>query len=152
MEYVAAKKEKGGWVEDPTRQSIPWVRVTEADGNSPKAIKSSGHDIRVMLPGYSCINGRKFQIHNLLRMKDIGVPVAGGTELGWLMSTYSLMQLIFAPIWGALSDRYGRRPLLLASIFGTFLGFLLLGFANTLWILFAARIIDGFTGGKREWR
>ena len=49
---------------------------------------------------------------------------------------------------GRLSDRIGRRPVLLVSIFGTFLGFLLLGFARSLWVLFAARIIDGLTGGN----
>jgi DHA1 family tetracycline resistance protein-like MFS transporter len=67
---------------------------------------------------------------------------------GLLVAVYAAAQLIGAPILGRLSDRYGRRPLLLASIFGTFLGFLLLGFANTLWMLFAARVIDGFTGGN----
>ena len=67
---------------------------------------------------------------------------------GLLIAVYALMQLIGAPILGRLSDRYGRRPILLVSVFGTFLGFLLLGFANTLWILFAARIIDGITGGN----
>ena len=56
--------------------------------------------------------------------------------------------MIGAPVPGRLSDRFGRRPLLLASIFGTFVGFLLLGFANTLWMLFAADVIDGFTGGS----
>jgi DHA1 family tetracycline resistance protein-like MFS transporter len=58
------------------------------------------------------------------------------------------MQLIGAPILGRLSDRFGRRPVLLLSIFGTFLGFLLLGFANSLWMLFASRILDGLTGGN----
>lgn len=67
---------------------------------------------------------------------------------GLLVASYAAAQLIGAPVLGRLSDRYGRRPLLLLSIFGTFLGFLLLGFANTLWMLFAARIIDGFTGGN----
>ena len=67
---------------------------------------------------------------------------------GLLVASYAAAQLIGAPVLGRLSDRFGRRPLLLASVFGTFLGFLLLGFANTLWMLFAARIIDGFTGGN----
>jgi DHA1 family tetracycline resistance protein-like MFS transporter len=49
---------------------------------------------------------------------------------------------------GRLSDRYGRRPVLLVSIFGTFVGFLLLGFARSLWVLFASRILDGLTGGN----
>ena len=67
---------------------------------------------------------------------------------GLLIAVYALMQLIGAPILGRLSDRYGRRPILLVSVFGTFLGFLLLGVANALWILFAARILDGITGGN----
>jgi len=43
---------------------------------------------------------------------------AGGTELGWPMATYSLMQLICAPIWGSLSDRYGRKPILFIGVLG----------------------------------
>ena len=69
-------------------------------------------------------------------------------QTGLLIAVYALMQLIGAPILGRHSDRFGRRPVLLISIFGTFLGFLLLGFANTLWVLFAARILDGITGGN----
>jgi len=65
-----------------------------------------------------------------------------------LIASYAVMQLIGAPILGRLSDRFGRRPILLLSVFGTFLGFLLLGFANALWMLFASRIIDGLTGGN----
>lgn len=67
---------------------------------------------------------------------------------GLLVASYAAMQLIGAPILGRLSDRYGRRPILLVSIFGTFVGFLLLGLANSLWMLFASRILDGFTGGN----
>ena len=67
---------------------------------------------------------------------------------GLLVASYALAQLIGAPLLGRLSDRFGRRPILLASIFGTFIGFLLLGFANALWMLFASRIIDGLTGGN----
>ena len=67
---------------------------------------------------------------------------------GLLIAVYALMQLIGAPILGRLSDRYGRRPILLVSVFGTFIGFLLFGFATTLWMLFAARILDGLTGGN----
>ena len=73
---------------------------------------------------------------------------ANQTITGILIASYALMQLIGAPILGRLSDRFGRRPVLLVSVFGTFLGFLLLGFANALWMLFASRIIDGLTGGN----
>lgn len=67
---------------------------------------------------------------------------------GLLIAVYALMQLIGAPILGRLSDRYGRRPILLISVFGTFIGFMLFGLATTLWMLFAARILDGLTGGN----
>ena len=73
---------------------------------------------------------------------------ANQTVTGILIASYALMQLIGAPILGRLSDRFGRRPILLISVFGTFLGFLLLGFANALWMLFASRILDGLTGGN----
>ena len=67
---------------------------------------------------------------------------------GLLVASYAVAQLIGAPLLGRLSDRFGRRPILLVSVFGTFLGFLLLGFANALWMLFVSRIIDGLTGGN----
>jgi multidrug resistance protein len=68
--------------------------------------------------------------------------------VGLLFASYSIMQLIFSPILGGLSDRYGRRPVLLISIIGTGIGFLILGLANTLALLFIGRILDGITGGN----
>jgi multidrug resistance protein len=68
--------------------------------------------------------------------------------VGLLFASYSVMQLIFSPILGRLSDKYGRRPVLLISILGTGMGFLILGFANTLFMLFVGRILDGITGGN----
>src|SRR5215211_3469020 len=68
--------------------------------------------------------------------------------VGLLFASYSVMQLLFTPILGRLSDRYGRRPVLFFSLLGTSLGFFILGFATTLWMLFAGRIIDGITGGN----
>ena len=58
-------------------------------------------------------------------------------------SVYSLMQFLLVPVWGRLSDRVGRRPILLTSIAATAAGMALLGFANTLFLLFAARIFTG---------
>jgi len=68
--------------------------------------------------------------------------------VGFLFASYSIMQLIFSPILGRLSDRYGRRPVLLISIIGTGIGFLIIGFAQTLLMLFVGRILDGITGGN----
>src|ERR1700681_1357659 len=73
---------------------------------------------------------------------------ASPRAVGLLFASYSVMQLIFTPVLGRLSDRYGRRPVLLISIIGTGIGFLILGFAKTLWMLFAGRILDGITGGN----
>ncbi len=69
-------------------------------------------------------------------------------QFGLLMSSYSAMQFLFAPILGRLSDRIGRRPVLLGSLLGTVAGYLLFAFAGSLAMLFAARIIDGITGGN----
>jgi len=67
---------------------------------------------------------------------------------GLLVASYAAAQLIGAPILGRLSDRYGRRPILLASVLGTAAGFVLLGLAGALWVLFLSRLIDGLTGGN----
>jgi DHA1 family tetracycline resistance protein-like MFS transporter len=68
--------------------------------------------------------------------------------VGILFASYSVMQLIFSPILGNLSDKYGRRPVLLVSIIGTGIGFLILGLAKTITMLFVGRILDGITGGN----
>ncbi|MED4352016.1 MFS transporter [Schinkia azotoformans] len=68
---------------------------------------------------------------------------ASPTELGWLMAVYSLMQLLFAPMWGRISDRIGRKPVLLIGIAGLALSFFLFAISTELWMLFAARIIGG---------
>lgn len=67
---------------------------------------------------------------------------------GFLMSSYAIMQFIFSPIIGGLSDKYGRRPVILASLFGFFLDYMILVFAPTLVWLFAARLIAGITGAS----
>ena len=69
-------------------------------------------------------------------------------QTGLLVASYAAMQMISAPILGRISDRFGRRPVFLISILGTFIGFLILGFANSLWMLFASRILSGLTAGN----
>jgi len=68
--------------------------------------------------------------------------------IGILQATYPTMQFLGAPILGRLSDRFGRKPILVISQIGTLAGFILLGFANTLWLLFLSRIIDGLSGAN----
>lgn len=68
--------------------------------------------------------------------------------IGLLGAAYPVMQFIGAPLLGRLSDRYGRKPVLLISQVGTVIGFLLMGFAGSIWVLFLARIIDGLSGAN----
>ncbi|HLQ70341.1 MAG TPA: MFS transporter [Bacillota bacterium] len=69
---------------------------------------------------------------------------ASAADLGMLMAVYSLMQFIFAPVWGRISDKIGRKPVILIGIFGLSLSFFLTALSTALWMLFAARIIGGF--------
>ena len=69
-------------------------------------------------------------------------------EIGWLTGIYSGMQIIFTPLLGKLSDRFGRRPVLMISLAGTAIGFAMMGLAHSLTLLFAARIFSGITGGN----
>jgi len=73
---------------------------------------------------------------------------ASSLMVGLLLSSNALTQMIGAPVIGRLSDRFGRKPLLVLSISGTVLSFLILGFANSLFVLFLSRILDGFLGGN----
>jgi MFS transporter, DHA1 family, multidrug resistance protein len=68
---------------------------------------------------------------------------ANPTELGLLMAVYSLMQLIFAPIWGQVSDRIGRKPVMMLGIAGLALSFFIQAISTQLWMLFVARILGG---------
>ena len=68
--------------------------------------------------------------------------------IGFLGAAYPVMQFIGAPLLGRLSDRYGRKPILIISQIGTLLGFIILGLANALWLLFLSRLIDGLSGAN----
>jgi MFS transporter, DHA1 family, tetracycline resistance protein len=74
----------------------------------------------------------------------------GATPLtvGLLIASYAACQLVSGPILGRISDRVGRKPVLLVSQAGTFAAFLTIGFSSTLWMLFLGRIIDGLTAGN----
>lgn len=73
---------------------------------------------------------------------------ASVVEIGFLTAVYALMQLIFAPVLGRVSDRYGRRPVILGSLMGSAIAWLMFGFAPALWVLFLARILDGISGAS----
>jgi len=70
------------------------------------------------------------------------------TAVGLLGTVNAFSQLLAAPVVGRLSDRYGRRPLLIFSIGGTVISFVVLGFARSLWMIFVSRALDGIFGGN----
>ena len=73
-------------------------------------------------------------------IESLGV---GGRELGLLVAISSFMEFVFAPLWGAVSDRAGRKPVLLVGLCGYFISLLLMGLANTYWILLLVRAVSG---------
>jgi DHA1 family tetracycline resistance protein-like MFS transporter len=68
--------------------------------------------------------------------------------LGFLLASYSLCQFFSAPILGRLSDKYGRKPVLLVSKMGTCISYLIFAFSGTYWLILLSRMLDGFTGGN----
>lgn len=68
--------------------------------------------------------------------------------IGMIAAVYSVCQFAASPILGALSDRYGRRPVLIYSQFGSMIGFILLGLAGNIWIIVLSRFVDGISGGN----
>jgi multidrug resistance protein len=72
---------------------------------------------------------------------------ASPTMIGLILSSFSLAQLVSAPIWGRVSDRYGRRPALLIGLAGLGFGYVIVGFATSMWILLLARVVQGAGGG-----
>jgi DHA1 family multidrug resistance protein-like MFS transporter len=68
---------------------------------------------------------------------------ASGSQYGLLIALYAIMQFLFSPVWGSLSDRVGRKPVLMVGIFGSGLTVLMFGLATQLWMLFFARLLSG---------
>ena len=72
---------------------------------------------------------------------------ANGLVIGLLVSAFSVAQLLSAPLWGRVSDRYGRRPALLAGLTASVIAYIVFGFANSIWLLFLSRLVQGAGGG-----
>lgn len=79
-------------------------------------------------------------------LREVGHTGDLGWRYGTFLALYALMQFAFSPLLGALSDRFGRRPLLLMSLAGATVDYLFMTFAPTLWLLFVGRAIAGITG------
>ena len=72
---------------------------------------------------------------------------ASPTTIGFLTASFPVAQLVASPIWGRVSDRYGRRPALLAGLAASALAYLIFGLAGSLWLLFVSRFVQGLGGG-----
>src|SRR6185503_17188349 len=71
----------------------------------------------------------------------------GGFVVGLLVSSFSVAQLASAPVWGRFSDRYGRRPALLIGLSASAIAYVIFAFADSLWLLFLSRLVQGAGGG-----
>ncbi len=67
--------------------------------------------------------------------------------IGWMIAVFSIAQLASAPLWGRVSDRYGRRPAIIAGLLGGAVAFTVFGLATSIWMLFLSRLIQGLGGG-----
>src|SRR5437867_2837988 len=72
---------------------------------------------------------------------------AGGFVVGFLVSSFSIAQLLMAPVWGRLSDHYGRRPALIVGMTASAIAYVIFAYADSLWLLFFSRIVQGAGGG-----
>lgn len=77
--------------------------------------------------------------------KDFG---ASGLEVGLMFASFSVAQMIFAPVLGRVSDRVGRKPVIIVSLLGTAIGSFITGIGGAMWVLFVGRIIDGASGAS----
>lgn len=73
---------------------------------------------------------------------------ASPVQIGLITASYAVMQLLFAPVWGRLSDRHGRRPIILVSLAGSAVSALMIGVAGTLLVLWIARVLQGIAGAS----
>jgi MFS family permease len=72
---------------------------------------------------------------------------AGGFVVGLLVSSFSIAQLLMAPVWGRLSDHYGRRPALIVGMTASAIAYVVFAYADSLWLLFLSRLVQGAGGG-----
>lgn len=90
----------------------------------------------IVIPNLSPITKSFAEISHVGFSPNVAVGLAAGV--------FSIIQFIFAPIFGSLSDRIGRRPIILGSIVANIIGYYLLGIAGSFWMLMVARIVSGF--------
>src|SRR5881396_2597144 len=72
---------------------------------------------------------------------------ASATTIGMIIASFFIAQLVAAPVWGRVSDHYGRRPALLVGLSASAAAYFVFGFANAVWLLFVCRLVQGLGGG-----
>src|SRR6478752_3057797 len=85
-----------------------------------------------------------FLLEEYVPAKSVAVTMSA------LVSVFAMCTFFAAPVFGALSDRYGRKAILVVSLLGSAVGYVLLGVGGALWVLFLGRIIDGLTAGNQS--
>lgn len=119
-------------------------------GSKPTADPRDKLDFKRVLPIFIIVLIDLLGLTIIIPLLPLYAASFGASPLviGALGTTYPLMQLIGGPLLGGLSDRYGRKPVLIVSQIGTLIGFIILGLANALPLLFLSRIIDGLSGAN----
>ena len=106
----------------------------------------------IFLTGIILLNGLGFTVIGpvlpFIIRSYLANPDDLGAVAGGLTAIYAACQILAGPGLGLLSDKYGRRPLLLICLIGSAVGYVLFGIGGALWVLFLSRIIDGLTGGN----
>ncbi|MCS6871897.1 MAG: MFS transporter [Anaerolineae bacterium] len=114
------------------------------------ARSASTADFSRLLPIFAIVSVDILGLTLILPLLHLYAAAFGATplEIGLVAAAFPAAQIIGLPFMGALSDRYGRKPLLLISQITTCLSFLMLAFANSLWMIFASRLVDGLFGAN----
>lgn len=116
---------------------------TQPDNSS----KSAQFRMLAVLIAVACMDMLGFaMIFPLLTFYALDLDISP-QGLGVIIASFSLAQLVSAPIWGRMSDRYGRRPAILISLGASAVSFVVFGFANSFWVLLFSRVIQGAGGG-----
>ena len=122
------------------------------DNQSVETNKESNLEFRVALPLFLIVLIDAFSVTVILPLLPyyataFGIDIYG---LGALLATSPVLEVLSGPMYKIVSKRLGRRPVLIVSQLGTFAGFLLLGAASTVWMLFLARVLDGIASGNNS--
>ncbi len=124
--------------------------MSEENANTETPLAEEKLDYKKILPIFVIVLIDLLGLTIIIPIMPLYATTFNATPLliGLLGAAYPIMQFIGAPLLGRLSDQYGRKPVLVVSQIGTFIGFIILGLANSLWMLFLARIIDGISGAN----